>query len=295
MPRQIHSVRHWGRRRHLPVVVRRIGHSPPIRCTNRPYAAAAADGRVAAASRRNPQSRGPHDTMSLRTRRQLLHRHRLVQPLVEFRASRITAPRADNRARDRHAPRADEAAFVAHLGPHPGDGQALSRLHDCHAHELPLVEPRHFGTGWMRRCGSPRCGSLSLVLSLSVAADAAGVAQRVQAARPRASAPGARRSVRARCNHIYLRQNKALGAATSAATLIAADVGGSQVPVGGEAAADANAPYMGLDWFLLNVILYSAVFIPLERLFAQRPEQSTFRAAWRTIWPISSSRHSSSR
>ena len=48
-----------------------------------------------------------------------------------------------------------------------------------------------------------------------------------------------------------------------------------------------NARIMGLDWFLLNMIVYSAVFIPLERLFAQRPEQSTFRAAaggpiWRT-------------
>jgi hypothetical protein len=39
---------------------------------------------------------------------------------------------------------------------------------------------------------------------------------------------------------------------------------------------------MGLDWFLLNMIVYSAVFIPLERLFAHRPDQSTFRPAWRT-------------
>jgi lathosterol oxidase len=81
---------------------------------------------------------------------------------------------------------------------------------------------------------------------------------------------------------IYLRQNKALGTAGITATLIAAILGGSQVPVGDGVAADANAPFMGLDWFLLNLIVYSAVFIPLERLFAQRPEQSTFRAAWRT-------------
>ena len=38
----------------------------------------------------------------------------------------------------------------------------------------------------------------------------------------------------------------------------------------------------GLDWFLLNLILFSAVYIPLERLFARHPEQPVFRNGWRT-------------
>jgi len=43
-----------------------------------------------------------------------------------------------------------------------------------------------------------------------------------------------------------------------------------------------SGPFLGLDWFLLNLIAYSAVFIPLERLFARLPEQDVFRRNWRT-------------
>jgi hypothetical protein len=43
-----------------------------------------------------------------------------------------------------------------------------------------------------------------------------------------------------------------------------------------------QGPFLGLDWFLLNLIVYSLVFIPLERLFARFPAQGIFRRAWRT-------------
>jgi len=62
-------------------------------------------------------------------------------------------------------------------------------------------------------------------------------------------------------------------------TLVAALLGGSRVPIEGEL---TKGPFLGLDWFLLNLIGYSAVFIPLERLFARRPEQPIFRSGWRT-------------
>jgi sterol desaturase/sphingolipid hydroxylase (fatty acid hydroxylase superfamily) len=77
---------------------------------------------------------------------------------------------------------------------------------------------------------------------------------------------------------ICLRSNKALGGAGIAMVLIAALLGGSQVSSQGEL---HKGPFLGLDWLLLNLIGYSAVFIPLERLFALRPEQSVFRRAWR--------------
>ena len=51
------------------------------------------------------------------------------------------------------------------------------------------------------------------------------------------------------------------------------------MPVEGEL---QQGPFLGLDWFLLNLIVYSIVFIPLERLFARLPEQGIFRASWRT-------------
>ena len=46
-------------------------------------------------------------------------------------------------------------------------------------------------------------------------------------------------------------------------TLAAALLGGSRVPLDGEL---QSGPFLGLDWFLLNLMVYSAVFIPLERL-----------------------------
>lgn len=78
---------------------------------------------------------------------------------------------------------------------------------------------------------------------------------------------------------ICLRENKALGLTGIGLTLVAALLGGSRVPVEGEL---GDGPFLGLDWFLLNLIVYSAVFVPLERLFALRPEQPIFRRAWRT-------------
>jgi sterol desaturase/sphingolipid hydroxylase (fatty acid hydroxylase superfamily) len=38
---------------------------------------------------------------------------------------------------------------------------------------------------------------------------------------------------------------------------------------------------LGLDWFVLSLLLTALVFVPLERLFAQRP-QSPLRPGWRT-------------
>jgi lathosterol oxidase len=78
---------------------------------------------------------------------------------------------------------------------------------------------------------------------------------------------------------VCLRRRKALGAAGVTLTLAAALLGGSRVPLDGGL---SRGPFLGVDWFLLNLIVYSAVFIPLERLFARLPEQPIFRRAWRT-------------
>ncbi|MFO0845629.1 MAG: sterol desaturase family protein [Gemmataceae bacterium] len=78
---------------------------------------------------------------------------------------------------------------------------------------------------------------------------------------------------------VCLRRVKALGAAGIGLTLTAALLGGSRVPLDGEL---TDGPFLGLDWFLINLIVYSAVFIPLERLFARLPQQRVFRRGWRT-------------
>jgi lathosterol oxidase len=77
---------------------------------------------------------------------------------------------------------------------------------------------------------------------------------------------------------VWLRKNKALGLTGITLTLIAALLGGSQVPLSDE---PAKGGLFALDWFVLNLIIYSVVYIPLERLFAKHPEQPTFRKEWR--------------
>jgi lathosterol oxidase len=152
---------------------------------------------------------------------------------------------------------------------------------------LRSFEPRHVGTGWMSGVASAALGLLGLGAVACFHYPSLLTVPELRSVYPLPYVRALLHLVLVGAFalgvvSISLRQNKALGAAGITATLIAAVLGGSQVPVGDGAAPDAHAPYMGLDWFLLNMIVYSAVFIPLERLFAQRPEQSTFRAAWRT-------------
>ena len=78
---------------------------------------------------------------------------------------------------------------------------------------------------------------------------------------------------------VLLRESKALGLTGIGLTLTATLLGGSRVPIEGEL---TDGPFLGLDWFLLNLIGYSLLFIPLERLFARRPEQPILRTGWRT-------------
>ena len=74
-----------------------------------------------------------------------------------------------------------------------------------------------------------------------------------------------------------LRTNKTLALTGIGFTLAAALFGGSQVAIG---EGDASATGIGVDFFVLNLVLYSAVFVPLERLFALRAEQPVFRRQW---------------
>jgi sterol desaturase/sphingolipid hydroxylase (fatty acid hydroxylase superfamily) len=74
-----------------------------------------------------------------------------------------------------------------------------------------------------------------------------------------------------------LRANKTLAAVGIGCTLAAALLGGSGVPVEGGVAPRS---WLGLDFFVLNLLLYSAVFVPLERWFALRADQPVFRRRW---------------
>jgi len=67
--------------------------------------------------------------------------------------------------------------------------------------------------------------------------------------------------------------------AASAFFLVAAAalLGGAKVPV--DNFAD-HTPYIGLDWFILDLLGSSLIFVFIEKLFALRREQPVFRAEW---------------
>ncbi len=74
-----------------------------------------------------------------------------------------------------------------------------------------------------------------------------------------------------------LRHRKVLGFAGMAMALAASLAGGGRVPTAGSV---ASLPiHLGLDWFLINILLLAVIFVPLERLWPLRC-QSVFRPGW---------------
>lgn len=78
---------------------------------------------------------------------------------------------------------------------------------------------------------------------------------------------------------LALRRRKALGSTGCALSLAAALLGGGSVPIEGMRARPLQ---LGLDWFLLNLLLLAVVFVPLERAFPRWPDQGAFRPGWTT-------------
>jgi lathosterol oxidase len=80
---------------------------------------------------------------------------------------------------------------------------------------------------------------------------------------------------------IVLKRRKALGLTGAGLALLATLMGGSEVAV---ATPVARSNHVGLDWFLLDLFLLSAIFVPIELVFA-RLDQPIFREGWRTdLW-----------
>lgn len=142
--------------------------------------------------------------------------------------------------------------------------------------------PRHFGTGWIS-------GTLSVALGL------AGLGAVLCLHFPEyLTVPDARKLyplpiIRAVIHlmlvgsfalgmvSVVLRHNKTLGMLGICLVLVSALLGGSQVPIDGD--WDKRDVYLGLDYGLLVLIVYSLVFIPLEKLFG-RLQQGVFRKGW---------------
>lgn len=147
---------------------------------------------------------------------------------------------------------------------------------------LHTAEPTVFGHGWISGLISAVLGLASLGAVLCLQFPGMTVAE-VRAHYPVEVIRGALHvtlvaSVVLATVSICLRRNKTLGLVAIVSTLAATLLGGPAVEVEGE----FRDTWLGLDWVVLDLLLYSAVFIPLERLFALRPEQPTFRREWGT-------------
>jgi sterol desaturase/sphingolipid hydroxylase (fatty acid hydroxylase superfamily) len=79
--------------------------------------------------------------------------------------------------------------------------------------------------------------------------------------------------------NVILGRQRNLNVATFGLVVIAVALGGSRVPVG---AFPDHTPYLGLDWFILDLLGSTLVFVVLEKLFPLYRGQSVFRFEWQT-------------
>jgi len=73
------------------------------------------------------------------------------------------------------------------------------------------------------------------------------------------------------------RKKKTLALTGMLLAIAATALGGSSVQINGTL---HNGFAIGLDWFLLDLFLMALIYVPLERLWPQYPEQGTFRNQW---------------
>jgi lathosterol oxidase len=76
-----------------------------------------------------------------------------------------------------------------------------------------------------------------------------------------------------------LRRRKVLAIAGLALAWLAMLLGGPEVALG---AVGQTHFYLGLDWFVLELLLLTLIFVPLEKLMPYRADQSVFRKGWVT-------------
>ncbi|WP_394177931.1 sterol desaturase family protein [Yoonia maritima] len=77
---------------------------------------------------------------------------------------------------------------------------------------------------------------------------------------------------------LILSQRKSLGWAALAVSVIASLMATTQPQI---ATSTPQSVYFGLDYFIINVLIVGFLFVPLERFFPARPEQTVFRTEWR--------------
>ncbi len=146
-------------------------------------------------------------------------------------------------------------------------------------------EPTHFGSGWMSGTISVFLGVMAVGAVICFYIPELLTSPEVRAVLP---IPLIRTLIQLVIAFGFLlgflsallRKRKVLGFTGIALAMLAALGGGGNVPV--EGAVQTTPVYLGLDWFLLNLLLLAVVFVPLEKVWPHRRGQSVFRVGWTT-------------
>ncbi|MBL9076661.1 MAG: sterol desaturase family protein [Planctomycetes bacterium] len=157
---------------------------------------------------------------------------------------------------------------------------------------LTTDEPHRFGSGWIS-------GTIGAIAGLAAAGTALCLALPDQLTTPALRGwyplPWVRAALATAIGVAFalgavslaLRRKPTLGLVAVGAALAAAGLWAlaPAAPV-----ADGTRPTLAVDVFVLNLLLYSALFVPLERLWPLRRDQPTFRPDWWTdfAWFVSS-------
>lgn len=145
-------------------------------------------------------------------------------------------------------------------------------------------QPAHFGTGWISGTLSVFLGALSVFAVLCLRYPTLLVAAE---ARGRYPLPVIRAVLELAIGlgfllgflSALLRRRKVLAATGMGLSLLAVLLGGAHAPLGD---AGSSRFYLGLDWFVLTLLVLTSVFVPMERMFPFRKGQSVFRRGWVT-------------
>ncbi|MGH7310361.1 MAG: sterol desaturase family protein [Candidatus Rokuibacteriota bacterium] len=148
--------------------------------------------------------------------------------------------------------------------------------------ERPLGYERRFGRGWISGVGAVALGALGAGAVLCIRYPALLTVPDARALYPLELVRVLIHLVLVGAFGLALLSiglsRRAPLALTALALVVAAVLlGGSQVEVG----SLEGARYLGLDWFLLNVLVLAMLFVPLEQLFARLP-QRVLRPGWTT-------------
>ncbi|MES2318194.1 MAG: sterol desaturase family protein [Pseudomonadota bacterium] len=79
--------------------------------------------------------------------------------------------------------------------------------------------------------------------------------------------------------NVLFRRERALNAIAGVLVIATVALGGSHVPV---ADFPDNTPYIGLDWFILDLLGSTVIFAAIEKLFPLYKGQMIFRKEWQT-------------